>query len=95
MNNSCTSGSSSVTFSGGTFPLMVDRGVFCFDPSLIGDMAGVQLYNISPIQTQLQALYAEGLGGAPISNAGLVGWWPLDDNANDYLGNNNNGVSTV
>ena len=34
------------------------------------------------------------MGGAPIAGAGLVDWWPLDGNANDYSGNGNNGVAT-
>ena len=38
-----------------------------------------------------QALYLEGIGGAPIDLQYLVGWWPLNGNANDYSGNGNNG----
>ena len=38
-------------------------------------------------------LYKEGLHGSPITTKGLVGWWPLDGNANDYSGYNNNGVA--
>ncbi|MEM3781909.1 MAG: hypothetical protein QXT43_03045, partial [Candidatus Micrarchaeaceae archaeon] len=33
-----------------------------------------------------------GIGGAPINLQNLVGWWPLNGNANDYSGNGNNGV---
>ena len=60
----------------------------------LGDIADVQLYSINLTSSQVNALYSEGIGGAPLSNAGLVGWWPLDGNANDYSGNNNNGVAT-
>ena len=31
------------------------------------------------------------VGGAPIDLQNLVGWWPLNGNAHDYSGNNNNG----
>jgi len=54
-------------------------------------LADVQLYNTSLSQSELQALYQEGIGGAPIDLQHLVGWWPLNGNANDYSGNGNNG----
>ncbi|MEM3860789.1 MAG: LamG-like jellyroll fold domain-containing protein, partial [Candidatus Micrarchaeaceae archaeon] len=56
-----------------------------------GDLANVQIYNTSLSASEIQALYQEGIGGTPIANAGLVGWWPLDGNANDYSGFGNNG----
>ncbi|EEZ92499.1 MAG: hypothetical protein BJBARM4_0923 [Candidatus Parvarchaeum acidiphilum ARMAN-4] len=59
-----------------------------------GSIADVQVYNTALSTAQIQKLYSEGLGGAPIPNAGLMGWWPLDGNANDYSANNNNGVTT-
>ncbi|MCL5017641.1 MAG: LamG domain-containing protein [Candidatus Parvarchaeota archaeon] len=59
-----------------------------------GEISNVQLYSTALSSPQIDKLYVEGLGGAPIPNAGLVGWWPLDGNANDYSGNNNNGVAT-
>ncbi len=58
-----------------------------------GELADLQIYNTTLSSTQVKELYSEGLGGAPIPNAGLVAWWPLDGNANDYSGNNNNGVA--
>ena len=64
------------------------------DNPFIGNMSNVQIYNTALSQAQINMLYSEGMGGAPISNAGLVAWWPLDGNANDYSGNNNNGVAT-
>ncbi len=57
-----------------------------------GAIAGAQVYNTSLSAQEIQALYQEDISGTPISNAGLVGWWPLDGNANDYSGNGNNGV---
>ncbi|MCL5016760.1 MAG: LamG domain-containing protein [Candidatus Parvarchaeota archaeon] len=59
-----------------------------------GSIADVQVYSTALSSQQISYLYSEGLGGAPLSDAGLVGWWPLDGNANDYSGNNNNGAAT-
>jgi hypothetical protein len=57
-------------------------------------IADVQIYNTSLDASQIQALYQEGIGGAPINLQNLVGWWPLNGDANDYSGNNNNGAPT-
>ncbi|MEM4067933.1 MAG: hypothetical protein QXV17_13850, partial [Candidatus Micrarchaeaceae archaeon] len=57
-----------------------------------GNLADVQLYNTSLSASEIQALYQEGIGGAPIDLQNLVGWWPLNGNANDYSGNDNNGA---
>jgi len=59
-----------------------------------GQIANVQVYNTSLSANQIQALYLEGIGGAPMKLQNLAGWWPLNGNANDYSGNNNNGVPT-
>jgi len=56
-----------------------------------GMIANVQVYNTSLSANEIQALYLEGIGGAPIRLQNLVGWWPLNGNANDYSGNDNNG----
>ena len=60
----------------------------------IGELSNVQIYNTSLSANELQALYLEGIGGAPIDLQNLVGWWPLNGNANDYSGNGNNGTPT-
>jgi hypothetical protein len=57
-------------------------------------MANAQLYNTSLSANEIQALYLEGIGGAPIDLQNLVGWWPLNGNANDYSGNGYNGQAT-
>ena len=57
------------------------------------DIANVQLYNISLSQSDIMQLYDEGIGGGPIALQNLAGWWPLNGNANDYSGINNNGNS--
>jgi len=60
-----------------------------------GSLANAQLYNASLTANQIQALYLEGMGGAPMKLQNLIGWWPLNGNSNDYSGNNNNGVPTA
>ncbi len=62
--------------------------------SFSGQIANVQIYNTSLSASELQSLYSEGIGGAPINIQNLAGWWPLNGNANDYSGNGNNGVPT-
>ncbi len=59
---------------------------------LVGD---VLLYNTSLNPGQVNLLYEKGLDGIPIQQQNLVGWWPLNGNANDYSGNGNNGVATL
>ncbi|MCL5239390.1 MAG: LamG domain-containing protein [Candidatus Marsarchaeota archaeon] len=61
-------------------------------PDYVGKLANIQFYNASLTLAEVNALYAEGIGGAPIKLQNLVAWWPLNGNANDYSGNNNNGV---
>jgi len=56
-----------------------------------GSIANVQIYNTSLSAKDIQSLYLEGIGGAPIDLQNLVAWWPLNGNANDYSGNDNNG----
>jgi len=60
-----------------------------------GLIANVQLYNASLTANEVQALYIEGMGSAPLVLQNLVGWWPLNGDAKDYSGNNNNGVPTA
>jgi len=59
-----------------------------------GMLSNVQVYNTTLTANQIQALYLEGIGGAPIKLQNLVGWWSLNGNSNDYSGNNGNGAST-
>lgn len=59
-----------------------------------GSIADLQVYNTSLSANEVQALYLEGIGGAPIDPSHIVGWWPLNGNAQDYSGNNNQGVAT-
>ena len=53
-------------------------------------ISNVQIYNTSLATDEINALYLEGIGGAPIDSTHIVGWWPLNGNAQDYSGNGNN-----
>ena len=59
-----------------------------------GKIANLQVYDSALSASEVQALYQEGIGGAPIALQHIVGWWPLNGNANDYSGNNNDGVAS-
>ncbi len=75
-------------------PLQIGSMTPTFDSGVYfnGSIANTQLYNTTLSAQQVQQLYQEGIAGTPLSSAGLVGWWPLNGNANDYSGNGNNGV---
>jgi hypothetical protein len=60
-----------------------------------GLISNVQIYNTSLDTAQIQRLYSEGIGGAPVNPQYVVGWWPLNGDAKDYSGNNNNGATTA
>ena len=60
----------------------------------MGYISNVQVYNASLSQSEIQALYQEGIGGAPIKVQNLIAWYPLNGNTNDYSGNDNNGVAS-
>jgi hypothetical protein len=79
------------TVIGGTAPSII--GQYANHPAYYfqGSIADVQLYNTSLSASDVNSLYMEGIGGAPILSDGLVGWWPINGNANDYSSNNNNG----
>ncbi|MEM0159706.1 MAG: LamG domain-containing protein, partial [Candidatus Micrarchaeaceae archaeon] len=93
------SGSGSRSVPGGTalmyYPLGTADSTNCGSGAYFsGSMSNYQIYNTSLSANNIQALYTEGIAGVPISNAGLVGWWPLNGNANDYSGFGNNGTAT-
>jgi len=77
-----------------SYPLVMGARSPDFAYLFTGSLANVQLYNAPLSANEIQALYLEGIGGAPIRLQNLVGWWPLNGNANDYSGNGNNGVPT-
>ena len=69
----------------------------CAGSDFPGMLANIQFYNASLSMPEANALYIEGIGGAPLVLQNLVGWWPLNGNTNDYSGDNltgsNNGVT--
>ena len=65
----------------------------CYGDPFNGLISNVQVYNASLSANDIKSLYYEGIGGAPQNTQNLVGWWPLNGNANDYSGNNNNGAA--
>jgi len=85
------------SYSAGTLDGSQSSGTIAYDScdgQFYGAIANIQIYNASLSANQVQALYLEGIGGAPMKLQNLVGWWPLNGNSNDYSGNNNNGVPT-
>ncbi|MDE1851162.1 MAG: LamG domain-containing protein [Candidatus Micrarchaeota archaeon] len=59
-----------------------------------GLISNIQVYNTSLSASDILSLYDEGIGGEPVNFQSLLGWWPLNGNANDYSGNNNQGTAT-
>lgn len=60
--------------------------------NLVGGVSNVQVYNATLTESELQSLYSEGIGGAPINLQNLIAWYPLNGDANDYSGNQQNGA---
>ncbi len=58
-----------------------------------GYISNVQLYSSTLSSADINTLYKSGFYGMPRPNDGIVAWWPLNGNANDYSGNGNNGYS--
>jgi len=60
-----------------------------------GLITNVQLYSRYLTTSQIASLYKNGINSAPIGDAGLTGWWPLNGAnngiVNDYSSNNNTG----
>jgi hypothetical protein len=49
-----------------------------------GNIANVQIYYMPMNRQQISALYREGVNGVPLPKAGLVAWYPLEGDPNDY-----------
>jgi len=61
--------------------------------SFSGQISNIQIYNTSLSANEVQALYSESIGGAPVLLSRLAGWWPLNGDTNDYSGAGNSGTS--
>ncbi|OWP53325.1 hypothetical protein Micr_00446 [Candidatus Micrarchaeum sp.] len=61
---------------------------------LNGSIANVQVYNSTLSSLQLHGIYLQGINAMSVNESGLVAWYPLSSNANDYSGNGYNGVPT-
>ncbi len=61
---------------------------------LNGYLSNVQIYNTDLSSNDVLILYQEGISGTPILGDGLVSWWPLNGDVNDYSGEYNNGMAT-
>ncbi len=59
-----------------------------------GGISNVQVYGTSLTQRQLQQLYQEGMSSTPLLNAGIVSWFPLSGDTNDYSNQNDQGISS-
>ncbi len=59
-----------------------------------GKIANVQAYTTALSGAQIMSLYREGIGGAPVERAGILSWWPLNGNLDDYSGNGNGGTGS-
>ena len=59
-----------------------------------GSLSNIQIYNTALTQSEMTAQYNTGISGAPIKLQNLIGWWPLNGNANDYSGDGNDGTTT-
>ncbi len=72
----------------GTFSPLA--GVFTIHNSTyaVDLISNVQFYNTTLSANDIKNLYYEGIGGAPIQLNHIVGWWPLNNDVNDYSGNN-------
>ena len=83
-----------VTPSVGSGAIIVGAGI----PSTAGpagysnvSLADLQLYNVSLSLAAAQGIYRSGMYGTPPNATGLVGWWPLLGDGNDYSGNSHVG----
>ncbi|MDE1852065.1 MAG: hypothetical protein KGH69_05300, partial [Candidatus Micrarchaeota archaeon] len=83
------------TFNSGNGPAVAGTGNLIIGAGQGGyskvQISNVQLYNASLTATDIKSLYREGIGGTPINTQHLVGWWPLNGDANDYSGYYRNG----
>ena len=82
--------------SSGTGDLIVGAGENPSNPTTTPgyskvSVADLQIYDVILTPSQIKTLYLQGITASPIQSDGLVGWWPLGGDANDYSGNGHTG----
>ena len=90
-----------VNLGAATGNLAFNANSFCFGNSCAsgqtnffqGQIANAQFYTSTLTSTQVQSLYAGGIGGLPVNTATLGFWSLLNGNLNDLSGNGYNGQS--
>ena len=92
-SNGLLTGSGPIPLSNPYFAIGNDREYYPRN-SINGSIADVQVYNATLSSAAIDYLYHEGIGGVPTDLPHLVGWWPLNGNANDYSGNQNSGTNS-
>ena len=84
--------------SGGTWPCSpgsISPASICIGcNNFVGYISNVQLYSSVISSSQAMSIYTQGMGAAPLSNAGLSGWWPLLGNGLDLSKNFDSGNET-
>ena len=61
-------------------------GPGCCGYNFNGMITNAQIYDTVLSPSQITMLYQEGPAGVPVLLSSLVGWWPLNGNANNYAG---------
>ncbi len=56
-----------------------------YDSEFAGYMSNVQIYGDALSQSEVSTLYRSGMAGHPLSSEDLLGWWPLNGNANAFV----------
>jgi hypothetical protein len=87
----------SSTYAASTPKFLVPGDAITLSPSsnyAQGQEANLQVYNGALTPSQAQEIYQHGIDGTPAIGTNVVGWWPLNGNANDYSGYNDNGTVT-
>jgi len=67
----------------GTGAIVIGAGTGGFSNVTVGN---IQLYNTSIPSSRVTAIFNGGMFAAPANVSGLVGWWPLLGDGNDYSG---------
>ncbi len=68
--------------------LTIGAGNYMDTRYFTGNIANVQIYSKPILRTQVAELYLRGVDGVPLKGYGLVAWYPLAGDANDYAGFN-------